>query len=359
MFYLLTGFVAFLVNLALIPLIIAFANKNALFDSVEERKIHSGDIPRLGGIGIAFSFLLAISSALLLFASPLRNRFMAPPQSVLLLVGGFSIVFFVGLIDDLKGIRAYFKLAFQMVVAISIMSAGYTFDHIDLPFAPYILRLGPFSYALTLLWIIGMMNAVNLIDGMDGLASGISIIAFATYTFVAFKNNDITAGAAAAALTGSCLGFLFYNFPKALIFMGDAGSLFLGTAFAVMPLILERPGGASSGIVPAIVVSAIPMLDTLWAIARRLKRGVSVMSPDREHLHHKLLDLGLSPRYCLVVIYGLGILLAGSVISVTYVGLKIGFWLMTAAFGVVLLFFGGIRILCHSRLMARGRRAGR
>jgi UDP-GlcNAc:undecaprenyl-phosphate/decaprenyl-phosphate GlcNAc-1-phosphate transferase len=350
MFYIVTAIIAFLADLLITPIIIAFAHRKNFFDSNGGRKIHTGDVPRIGGIGIAWSFAIAIAFAILLLAPPLRNRLATSWQSAVLIIGGFMAVHIVGLIDDFRAIRARYKLFFQIIVAIGIIAAGYRFKSIDLPFAPHKVDFGLFSYVITFFWIIGMMNAVNLIDGMDGLATGISIIVFGTYAFAGFANNDVTAGAVSAALMGSCIGFLFYNYPKASIFMGDSGSLFLGTAFALLPLILEEPGGRIHGILPAVVLSAIPIFDTLWAIARRLKRGRSILSPDREHLHHKLLSLGLGDRGVLAVVYGICILLAASVISLQYIGSGIGFSLMVGTLVFTLIVLIGIRVYCHARI---------
>ena len=258
MYYVITSIIALTLNLILTPLILRLARARGWFDATGGRKIHIGDIPRLGGVGIAWSFAVAIVISLV-FLSGLRNRIATPWPSLALIVGGFLTVHLMGLVDDFKPLRARYKLAFQLAVAAAILAAGYRFRAVYLPFGIGELSLGLWSYPLTFFWIVGMLNAVNLIDGMDGLAAGVSLIVFAAYAFIAFKNNDVTAGAVSAALVGSVLGFLYYNFPKAGIFMGDSGSLLLGGAFAVLPLILEEPGRLGNGFIPAATLSFISL----------------------------------------------------------------------------------------------------
>lgn len=330
MFYLVTAALSAALGTLFTGLILWLARRNRWFDHPNARKLHSGEIPRLGGVAIAWSFAITLALALLVFA-PLRNRVATPLPTLLLVVGGFLTVHFMGLADDFLNLRARLKLVFQLAVALAVILAGYVFKEVRLPFLDAPLELGYWTYPLTFFWILGVMNAVNLIDGMDGFAGGISAIVFSTWTFVAFKNNDPTAGAVSAALAGACVGFLFWNFSPASIFMGDSGSLFLGAAFAIVPLILEEPGNLANGFLPALVISAIPILDTLMAIIRRVRRRRSIMSPDREHFHHKLLDLGLGVRRSLAVIYGLQLLLAGTVAASVYLGYRTGGWLMLGA----------------------------
>lgn len=353
MYYVITTIIALTLNLIFTPIILKLARARGWFDATGGRKIHSGDIPRLGGVGIAWSFAVAIVISLV-FLTGLRNRIATPWLSLALVVGGFLTVHLVGLIDDFKPLRARYKLFFQLAVAAAVLAAGYRFRAVYLPFGIGELSLGLWSYPLSFFWIVGMMNAINLIDGLDGLAGGVSFIAFATYTFVAFKNNDLTAGAVSAALLGSVLGFLYYNFPKASIFMGDSGSLLLGAAFAILPLILEEPGRLGNGFIPAVTLSLVPILDTLWAMVRRRRRGVSIMAPDRGHLHHKLLDLGLDVRQALAVIYGFCLILAAAVAAGTYLGARrdLAFWLYAAAGAAVVLGFAIIRGLCFKRVKA-------
>jgi UDP-GlcNAc:undecaprenyl-phosphate GlcNAc-1-phosphate transferase len=349
MYYLTTAAIALILNLIFIPLILKLARSKGWYDGTGGRKIHTGSVPRLGGVGIAWSFAISLFISLA-FLTVLRDRIITPWVSLALVLGGFLTVHIVGLIDDFKPLRARFKLGFQVLVALGILLAGYRFKSLYLPFNIGFVDLGLFSYILTFFWILGMMNAINLIDGMDGLSGGIAIIVFSTYTFLAFKNNDLTAGTVSAALVGAVLGFLFYNFPPASIFMGDSGSLFLGTAFALMPLLLEEPGRLGNGFFPAVTLSLVPILDTLWAMVRRQRRGISFMTPDRGHLHHKLLDLGLDVRQALGVVYGFCLILVAGVVAGVYVDRDLGFIILAGASLAVLVGFGVIRLLCFGRV---------
>ncbi len=351
MYYVATAIIALILNLICTPLILKLARAKGWYDGTGGRKIHTGSVPRLGGVGIAWSFAVSLFVSLT-FLTVLRNRIATPWLSLALVLGGFLTVHVIGLIDDFKPLRARFKLGFQVLVALGILLAGYRFKGFYLPLGIGFVDLGLASYPLTFFWILGMMNAINLIDGMDGLSGGISLIVFSAYTFLAFKNNDLTAGAVSAALVGAVLAFLFYNFPPASIFMGDSGSLFLGTAFALLPLLLEEPGRIGNGFFPAVTLSLVPILDTLWAMIRRRRRGVSFMTPDRGHLHHKLLDLGLDVRQALGVIYGFCLILAGAVLAGAYLSKHkdIAFFIYLCASLLVLIGFFIIRLLCHKRV---------
>jgi UDP-GlcNAc:undecaprenyl-phosphate GlcNAc-1-phosphate transferase len=193
------------------------------------------------------------------------------------------------------------------------------------------------------LWIVGIANAVNLLDGMDGLAGGISLIGVAVWAILFFKSGQSLPAQAACAAAGAILGFLFFNFPPASIFMGDSGSLFLGYLLAVLPLLGYSQNQMESGLVPAITVCLIPILDTFAAILRRWRRGVSFLTPDKYHVHHKLLNLGFSTRQILAIIYTLCIVLGACVLAGIYVSPFLSFVLMMAGWAVC----GSIFVVLH------------
>lgn len=312
-------FVAFIFALALaaamIPNIILFAHKKRLFDASGERKLHKGQIPRLGGIGVFAAFILTISS----FAF-LEIRFRRDVSGDLRywpIFGALIAMFLLGLADDLKSLRARFKAFIQLVAAILVVSMGFRFRVIFIPWGDGILHLGFLSVPLTIAWIVGVTNAMNLIDGMDGLLGGITVIASLAFGLFFSARNDVSSMVICFSLAGACVGFLIYNLPNpsARIFMGDAGALFIGFALSVLPLLNQTDTSAEIGFISAIVILGIPIVDTLAAIIRRLRARVHFFTPDRGHLHHMLLDLGYSVREILARTYGACIILSLSALS--------------------------------------------
>ena len=194
----------------------------------------------------------------------------------------------LGLVDDFKNLSARIKLGVQLLLAIAVVALGYSFSVIEIPVAPYRLELGFLGPIITVIWIVGITNALNLIDGMDGLASGIALIGSIVWAMLYLKTGHYLPALIALSAVGAIIGFLFFNFPPATIFMGDSGSLFLGFLLAILPLIGGKGTAMATGIVPAITICLIPILDTLAAMLRRARRGVSFFTADKFHLHHKL-----------------------------------------------------------------------
>jgi UDP-GlcNAc:undecaprenyl-phosphate GlcNAc-1-phosphate transferase len=235
------------------------------------------------------------------------------------------------------------KFILQVAAAAIITSGGFLIRSISLPYVGS-LNLGLAAYPLTVVWLVGIANALNLIDGMDGLAGGIGAFAAAAMGTMALLQGSARGAVLAFALLGALLAFLIYNFPPARIFMGDSGSLFLGLTLAALPLAGGIPRSAAFGslIVPVTLLT-VPILDTATAIIRRLRHRRSIISPDKQHIHHKLLAMGLSERQILTVIYGMCAYLA--LVSVTsvvlpkeinvylivvvWVGSLLGYWVLS------------------------------
>jgi UDP-GlcNAc:undecaprenyl-phosphate GlcNAc-1-phosphate transferase len=307
-------------------------------DPNDVRKIHSGNIPRLGGVGIFWSFALTLGgAALVLRSGDFANASFAVP-----LLAALALCHFTGLYDDFRNMRARWKLALQIVAAVFLMAGGFHFRSLALP--DTLVSLGLLSYPISLLWIVGVSNAVNMIDGMDGLAGGITAIAAFSFGVVYVAVGNTAAALASFALAGAILGFLMHNYPPATIFMGDSGSLFLGIALAALPMLHRGSATQVAGLLPGITLLLIPIFDVFVSMLRRAKRGASVMSPDKEHLHHKLMLLGLNQRTTLIVIYGVQLsisclVLCGLIIPYRfYFGLLIMSWVL-AALGFVWLHF--------------------
>jgi UDP-GlcNAc:undecaprenyl-phosphate/decaprenyl-phosphate GlcNAc-1-phosphate transferase len=337
MSYLLTFILSFLLSVTIIPLVIRIARKRGWFDSVGARKLHKGEIPRLGGIGIAIACLVAIVAVYAVY-NPSGKLPSPGLRFWLLMAVGFGY-HILGLVDDFFDLRGRPKMAVQFALAIVVVALGYGFTVIELPFAPYRLDLGVLGIPITILWIVGMCNAVNLIDGLDGLAGGLSFIGMAFWAVIFYKEAQYLPAIAATAAGGAILGFLFFNFPPANIFMGDSGSLFLGFLLSIIPLLAGIQNPAETGLLPAITICFVPILDTISAVLRRWRGRVSFFTADRFHLHHKLLNLGFSIRQALVIVYSMALLLGAAALSASLLGETVGFILMASAWMIVAAFF--------------------
>lgn len=293
---------AFFSNIIITPILIYLAKKFQWYDSTNERKIHISPTPRIGGVGVFISFIIGISVFFILASSSHLEMGLNFFKYVTLLIA-IAGIFTVGIFDDYLNLSAKFKFGIQAMLTIMLIVAGFRFKEIYIPFVQQTISLGWFSYPLTFVWIVGVSNAINLIDGMDGLAGGLSCIGLTSVGLYSLILNDVGLSVLAFALAGSLLAFLIFNFPPAKIFMGDAGSYVIGLTLAVVPL-ANNPLYDSVTLYLAITVCIIPICDTLSSMIRRVVfYRVSFFTPDKEHTHHKLLNLGLSTTQILVVIY--------------------------------------------------------
>lgn len=299
---------ACLLALVVTPWVKRLAIKINALDKPNARKVHKGLMPRLGGLAVYFSFAAAV-----LLTRPLTIQLAG------LLFGGLLIVL-LGMVDDTKGLSPKAKLAGQILAALAVVPFGIQVEFITNPISGGVITLGILAVPVTVFWIISVTNAVNLIDGLDGLASGTSMIAALTIAAVSWKQGVIHDGAfnnaevalLALVLAGAILGFLRYNFHPAKIFLGDTGSMFLGYCLSVLAIMgLTKSAAAISVFIP-ILILGIPLLDTFFAIVRRCYNGKPIFEPDKSHLHHRLMALGLSHRQTVLVIYAVSALLGGS-----------------------------------------------
>jgi UDP-GlcNAc:undecaprenyl-phosphate GlcNAc-1-phosphate transferase len=308
---------------AIMPAIIAYASRKGLFDTIDPRKIHDGKIPRLGGIAIFLAYLLSVAVFALLARQVLVD-YAREARYWPILVGMF-MVFFLGLVDDIKNIPALAKLAVQVLSAAIVVGFGFRFGPVSIPFWGGKLELGIWSWPLSLLWIVGVTNAMNLIDGLDGLAGGIAAIAAATFGLFYLARGSVSSAVLCFALAGACSGFLLFNWPKAKIFMGDAGSLFIGFSLSVLPLLEQSVEYTEIGLISSIVVLGIPILDTLAAMWRRTRGGIHFFAPDKGHIHHILLNRGFGNWEILKILYTVTIILSCSALSSLYLSLSSSF----------------------------------
>lgn len=282
------------------------------------RHVHATATPRLGGVAILTGFAVAFGA--LSFANSSVADIVRSEgwRSVGLLLGAAALST-LGFVDDVHGVRAAYKLAFQLVVATFAFVCGFRIHSISVPGLGG-LAMGVFALPVTVLWITGIVNAVNLIDGLDGLAAGVVLFAAITNFVVANLAGNVFIAATMATMGGAVLGFLFFNFNPARIFMGDAGSYFLGYVLATSVLI----GGSSQKTSTAVALLApclalgVPIFDTLLSMLRRFLERRPLFSPDRGHLHHRLLDMGLTHRRAVLTLYGVSIVFSISAIAITF-----------------------------------------
>ena len=298
----LTFAVALVVGLFVTPLVRSAAHRLELLDMPGGRKVHQVPVPRLGGVAMAIAFGVAIGLATL--ASPdLGETAGLRPNRAPAILAGVGLLFVVGIVDDIRGMRAMVKLGFQVAAAVIAWGIGLSLDRIFLPWA--IVDLGPLSLPITVAWIVGVINAVNLIDGLDGLASGVALSVLGAFGLLAAVDGVDPTLPIIAATVGAAVGFLAYNLHPATIIMGDTGSMFLGFVVAAVGISLTQDGVRPVAPWVPIVALGIPLLDTAWAVVRRTARGEAFFVADRGHIHHLLLRGGLSQRDAMLTLTAL------------------------------------------------------
>jgi len=322
---------SFLICYLVVPLIRRYAIHNEVMDTDNDmRRIHNGAIPRLGGVGIYLAFYLPFLG-FLFYQNRISQFLFSDIRQFLGLLICSTIILGLGIYDDIKGANAREKLAVQMIAAVILYFFGFEIQKISNPFGDSI-YLGWLSLPITVFWLVGLSNAFNLIDGIDGLASGVAFFATSALLAVALFLGNILPSLFTAALAGATLGFLRYNFNPARIFMGDSGSLFLGFTIAAISIHGSAKAHAAVAILIPIVALGLPIIDTLLAIARRVYRGLSIPTADKEHIHHKLIKYGFSHRRAALILYSFCV-----VLSLLAVLLIVG---SSMAIGVILAFLG-------------------
>ena len=323
------------------PLVVRLATHLGVFDSVGERRMHDVPKPRVGGIALFFGFAFALftvlgiaiahphflfsdvnSHSLPLQLSAMHDELSADHNLVGLLFGSMLILA-VGVWDDIMTMRPRNKFLAQIVVALISMLYGFMitgttnpFDHNVLTnWIPFPLWL---SIPLTLVWYVGMMNAINFIDGLDGLLSGVTVISCASLFVIGLTHGDPVIALIVAALAGAALGFLPYNFNPARIILGDAGSLFIGYVFATISTIGTSKRAIAIGLLVPLIVLGLPILDTAAAIVRRVLSGKKITEADRGHFHHQLIfRFGLNVRQAVLLIYAVCVLLGAAALALS------------------------------------------
>ena len=289
---------AMITAICLTPPVIWLAKKLNVVDKPNARKVHQAAMPRMGGVAIYLAFVVGA------LALGIYTR-----QVAALLIGS-SIVMLIGWVDDAKGISPKVKLLGQVVASLVLIQGGFYVEFITNPFSDGgIISLGILTIPVTIIWLTGVSNAVNLVDGLDGLSAGVSAIAALTMTIVCIVQEQYTAAALAAVLAAAAFGFLRYNFHPARTFMGDCGSLFLGFVLGALAIMGLSKGATSISILIPLIIMGIPVFDTFFAIIRRLFLRRPIFEADKDHLHHSLLKRGLSHRRTVLTIYAISAIL--------------------------------------------------
>lgn len=289
----------------LMPLIRRLGIRFGIVDHPTHRKIHLKPIPCSGGIAIYLAFFISV----FLFLSMTPDLY----QKIGLKVIGLGIVgtilLILGIHDDKNGITARWKLLGQMVIVSVAIGLGFRIENVTNPFGG-VFHLGWLSIPITLFWFLGFINAMNLIDGLDGLSSGIAAITSLILLGVSLVSGDVPFSILIAVLAGATISFLRFNFSrKKKIFLGDNGSMLLGFLLAGVAIIGSHEGTKSNILLITVFCLGVPLYDAALAIVRRLKKGVHIFSPDKEHLHHQFLRKGLGQRKTVLIIYGITLLL--------------------------------------------------
>lgn len=289
------------VGLIITPVVIFLGHKIRALDLPGTRNIHSKPIPRIGGVAIITSTLFPVLSVFLL-QNTIGAAFRSILPKVIVLLSCSTFAFVVGLIDDVRGLPARIKLLAEVAAALIVCAVGVRIMSVAIA-GWFTLNLGWFSWPLTLLWIIGITNAVNLSDGLDGLAAGISAIACGVIAVFSVYSGQVVMAVLMLALLGSLTSFLFFNFNPAKVFMGDCGSLFVGFTISAASVMCVTKSAAFVGLALPVLALGIPIFDTLLSMLRRFLERRSLFSPDRSHFHHRLIDMGLHQRHVVVTIY--------------------------------------------------------
>ena len=327
--YIIPFFVAIFISLIATPLVKVFAVKVGAIDiPKDERRIHKKPMPLMGGLAIYIG--IVVSSLIFL---PMERTLV----SILL---GATIILISGIVDDIRGLSPRLKLLFQLIAGLVLVFGEVRVDFVTNPFSSnyVLLYLKWFSIPITLFWIIGITNTVNLIDGLDGLACGVAAISSISLMLVAEKFGQMNVTILSAVVAGACIGFLPFNFNPAKIFMGDTGALLLGFMLAAISIEGVMKSVATIAVVVPILILGVPIFDTTFAIFRRLLSGQSVATADKGHLHHRLLDKGFSQKQTVLILYGLSAVFGAFAVIVAKANSKQAVYLSVLLFVAAILF---------------------
>lgn len=296
MSWILIFIVPLILSVILTPIIKKVAIKINAIDLPNERKVHTSVMPRLGGVAI----FLATSISLIIFTD-------VTEEPLLWILVGSLVIILAGILDDVKTLPAKIKLLFQIIAGAIVIYGGINIEFINVPLTNNVIYLGNWSYLITIVWIIGITNALNLIDGLDGLSAGVSSISLATIFIMSLSMGNVLVATVVLILLAATLGFLIFNFYPAKIFLGDSGSMYLGFFLATLSILGFKNIAVVSFVFPVIIL-AVPIFDTISAIIRRFRNKTPITVADKKHLHHCFIDMGFSHRKTVLIIYGISLL---------------------------------------------------
>ena len=344
--------IAAVLSFILTPLVTRAAHRLGVIDRPDPRRVNLTPVPRGGGLAVALAFLVAVIAFLIANRTGVVRApsSIGPTELVALLLGG-ALAAIVGAIDDYWQLRARWQLLGQIAIASLAVVLGATPSAIGSPLGGSIDLTGPIGIGFTLVWIVGMINSTNFIDGLDGLSPGIGVVAAITLGLISLTTavgifGQPYVAVLCFALVGSLVGFLRWNFYPASIFVGTAGVMFVGYTLALLSIL----GAAKVAV--ALLVLGVPIIDTFWIIIRRIASRRSPFTPDRGHIHHRLLDMGLSHRQSVLLIYGVCVFLGVLALVLSVEQQIVAFLIFLAGTGI------GLFVLTR-RAVDRARRAER
>ena len=304
---------AFITTFVVTPHTMRLAKKVGAIDIPNHRRVNKKPMPRLGGLAVIAGFVVSIIYLFITTSIEGKLNLFGEENYYLKMIGFFLGALILGLVcyvDDVKGVPSWVKLTAQIIASIIVVACGVKIENISIPFTEGKIIMGDiFSYILTVCWIVGITNAINLIDGLDGLSSGVTLISCLSLLMVfALNGSPLIAIVLITALAGALVGFLPFNFSPAKTFIGDTGSNFMGFALAIISILGVAKTYTALVLIAPIIILAMPIFDTLFAIFRRLIKGKSikaVFKPDKGHLHHKLMAKGYTQKQAVLIMYGI------------------------------------------------------
>ncbi len=304
---------AFITTFVVTPHTMRLAKKVGAIDIPNDRRVNKKPMPRLGGLAVIAGFVVSIIYLFITTSIEGKLNLFGEENYYLKMIGFFLGALILGLVcyvDDVKGVPSWVKLTAQIIASIIVVACGVKIENISIPFTEGKIIMGDiFSYILTVCWIVGITNAINLIDGLDGLSSGVTLISCLSLLMVfALNGSPLIAIVLITALAGALVGFLPFNFSPAKTFIGDTGSNFMGFALAIISILGVAKTYTALVLIAPIIILAMPIFDTLFAIFRRLIKGKSikaVFKPDKGHLHHKLMAKGYTQKQAVLIMYGI------------------------------------------------------
>ena len=304
---------AFITTFVVTPHTMRLAKKVGAIDIPNDRRVNKKPMPRLGGLAVIAGFLVSIIYLFITTSIEGKLNFFGEGNYYFKMIGffaGTSVLVLVCYVDDVKGVPSLVKLTAQIIASIIVVACGIRIENISIPFTEGKIVISEiFSYILTVCWIVGITNAINLIDGLDGLSSGVTLISCLSLLMVfALNGSPLIAIVLITALAGALVGFLPFNFSPAKTFIGDTGSNFMGFSLAIISILGVAKTYTALVLIAPIIILGMPIFDTLFAIFRRLIKGKSikaVFKPDKGHLHHKLMAKGYTQKQAVLIMYGI------------------------------------------------------